>query len=63
MHYGWITVGVVLLAAAGTRATPSVMMLSLEKDFGWNCGIISLAISVNLALYGLTGRGGRDAAL
>lgn len=58
LHYGWIVVGVVffvLLAAAGTRATPSVMMLPLEKQFGWSRGTISLAISVNLALYGLAG--------
>ncbi len=58
MHYGWIVIGVVffvLLAAAGTRATPSVMMLPLEKQFGWSRGTISLAISINLALYGLTG--------
>jgi predicted MFS family arabinose efflux permease len=58
VHYGWITVGVVflvLLAAAGTRATPSVMMLPLEKQFGWSRGTISLAISINLALYGLAG--------
>ena len=47
LHYGWIVVGVVffvLLAAAGTRATPSVMMLPLEKQFGWSRGTISLAI-------------------
>src|SRR5579863_9397073 len=58
MHYAWISVGVVffvLLAAAGTRATPSVMMLPLEKQFGWSRGTISLAISINLALYGLAG--------
>ena len=58
VHYAWISVGVVflvLLAAAGTRATPSVMMLPLEHEFGWSRGTISLAISINLALYGLTG--------
>ncbi|EON15540.1 MULTISPECIES: MFS transporter [Pandoraea] len=57
-HYGWIVVGViflVLLASAGIRATPSVMMVPLEHDFGWSRATISLAISVNLALYGLTG--------
>jgi predicted MFS family arabinose efflux permease len=57
-HYGWVVVGVVflvLLAAAGSRATPSVMMLPLEREFGWSRGTVSLAISVNLALYGLTG--------
>ncbi|WJF90254.1 MFS transporter [Paraburkholderia bonniea] len=57
-HYGWVTVAVVflvLLAAAGTRATPSVMMLPLEQQFGWGRATISLAISVNIALYGLMG--------
>lgn len=57
-HYGWVALGVVflvLLAAAGVRATPSVMMLSLERDFGWSRSTVSLAVSVNLALYGLIG--------
>jgi predicted MFS family arabinose efflux permease len=31
------------------------MMLPLEKQFGWSRGTISLAISINLALYGLAG--------
>jgi predicted MFS family arabinose efflux permease len=58
MHYSWVGVGVVflvLLAAAGTRATPSVMMVPLERQLGWSRDTISLAISINLALYGLTG--------
>ncbi|TKC90855.1 MFS transporter [Trinickia terrae] len=57
-HYGWLVAAVVflvLLAAAGTRATPSVLMVPLEHDFGWSRATISLAISVNIALYGLTG--------
>jgi predicted MFS family arabinose efflux permease len=57
-HYGWFAVAVVflvLLASAGTRATPSVMMVPLEHEFGWSRATISLAISVNIALYGLTG--------
>ncbi|HTR08925.1 MAG TPA: MFS transporter [Paraburkholderia sp.] len=57
-HYGWLVVAVVffvLLAAAGTRATPSVMMVPLEHQFGWSRATISLAISVNIALYGLMG--------
>ncbi len=57
-HYGWFVAAVVflvLLAAAGTRATPSVMMVPLEHQFGWSRATISLAISVNIALYGLTG--------
>ncbi|HTI16391.1 MAG TPA: MFS transporter [Trinickia sp.] len=58
IHYGWLVAAVVflvLLTAAGTRATPSVMMLPLEREFGWSRATISLAISVNIALYGLTG--------
>ncbi|RKP43967.1 MFS transporter [Trinickia fusca] len=57
-HYGWLAAAVVffvLLAAAGTRATPSVMMVPLEHEFGWSRATISLAISVNIALYGLMG--------
>jgi predicted MFS family arabinose efflux permease len=57
-HYGWLVAAVVfmvLLASAGTRATPSVMMVPLEHEFGWSRTTISLAISVNIALYGLAG--------
>ncbi len=57
-HYGWLAAAVVflvLLAAAGTRATPSVLMVPLEHELGWSRATISLAISVNIALYGLTG--------
>ncbi|MEK6423952.1 MAG: MFS transporter [Burkholderia gladioli] len=57
-HYGWIAgavVFLVLLASAGTRATPSVLMVPLEHELGWSRAAISLAISINIALYGLTG--------
>ena len=57
-NYVWIVVGtifVVLLGAAGIRATPSVMIVPLEHEFGWSRTTISFAISVNIALYGLIG--------
>lgn len=57
-HYAWVVVGViflVLLCSAGIRATPSVMILPLEQEFGWNRSTISVVISVNIALYGLIG--------
>ncbi|MGB8180810.1 MAG: MFS transporter, partial [Stellaceae bacterium] len=57
-HYGWIVVGVVfvaLLAAAGVRATPGVLIVPLQDAFGWSRGTISLAIAINLLLYGLMG--------
>ncbi|WP_050464697.1 MFS transporter [Herbaspirillum autotrophicum] len=56
--YAWIVVAIiflVLLASAGIRATPSVMILPLEHEFGWSRSTISLAISFNIALYGLIG--------
>ncbi|WP_395674230.1 MFS transporter [Inquilinus sp.] len=57
-HYGWVAAGVaffVLLAAAGVRATPSVLIVPLEQSFGWSRDTISFAIGVNIFLYGLMG--------
>jgi predicted MFS family arabinose efflux permease len=57
-HYAWLALGitfVVMLITAGTRATPSVMMVPLEHAFGWNRATVSLALSINLALFGLMG--------
>ncbi|SEH25308.1 MFS transporter [Magnetospirillum fulvum] len=56
LHYGWIAAGitfVTLLVAAGIRSAPGVMMVPLETEFGWSRATISVAISVNLVLYGL----------
>ncbi|HYM29650.1 MAG TPA: MFS transporter [Candidatus Cybelea sp.] len=58
MHYGWIVAGVTfltLLAAAGIRSAPGVLMVPLEQEFGWTRAGISFAVSVNLVLYGLMG--------
>ena len=57
-HYAWIVLAitfVVLLVSAATRATPGVLMVPFEKEFGWSRATISLAISTNLLLYGLMG--------
>ncbi|MDE2229801.1 MAG: MFS transporter [Alphaproteobacteria bacterium] len=57
-HYAWVVVGVVfvaLLAAAGVRATPGVLIVPLQQAFGWSRATISLAIAVNLLLFGLMG--------
>lgn len=45
---------VALLGAAGFRATPSVLMVPLQEEFGWSRATVSLAVSVNLMLFGLT---------
>jgi sugar phosphate permease len=58
LHYAWIVAGVtflVLMAAAAIRATPGVLIVPLEREFGWSRATISSAISVNLLLYGLAG--------
>ncbi|HXZ01940.1 MAG TPA: MFS transporter [Stellaceae bacterium] len=58
VHYAWIVAAVtflVLLAAVGIRVTPSVLIVPLERDFGWSRGTISFAISLNIVLYGLIG--------
>jgi MFS family permease len=43
-----------LLGAAGFRSTPGVMVGPLHDEFGWSIGTISVALSVNLALFGIT---------
>ncbi|MDX2693012.1 MFS transporter [Streptomyces ipomoeae] len=45
---------VALVAAAGFRATPGALVEPLQSDFGWSTGVIGFAMSVNLALYGVT---------
>lgn len=58
LHYAWVIAGVTflaLLASAGIRSTSTVMVLPLEHDFGWERATVSLALSVNLLLYGLCG--------
>ncbi len=58
MHYAWVVVAVtflLLLTAAGVRATPSVLIVPLEEAFGWSRATISFAIAINIFLYGLMG--------
>ena len=58
IHPAFIVAGavfVVLLCAAAVRATPSILIVPLEREFGWSRAIISSAVSVNLVLYGLVG--------
>ncbi len=58
IHYAWVVAAVTfiaLLGAAGFRATPSVLIVPLQHEFGWNRAVISVAVSINLVLFGLTG--------
>ena len=58
VHYAWIVAAVtflVLLITAGVRATPGLFMVPLEQEFGWSRAVISGAVAVNIALFGLIG--------
>src|SRR5690349_3001947 len=58
LHPAWLALIVtflVLLSAAAVRATPGVLFLPLEREFHWSRSAVSLAVSVNILLYGLVG--------
>ncbi len=58
LHYAWIVAGVTfltLLAAAGGRAAPGVMIVPLGNEFQWSRATVSGVIAVNIFLYGLIG--------
>src|SRR6187455_1081591 len=57
-HYAWVIAAVtfvVLIVTAGVRATPGVLMVPLEAEFGWSRAAISAAVAINIALFGLIG--------
>ncbi|MBM4264745.1 MAG: MFS transporter [Deltaproteobacteria bacterium] len=54
-YYGWFIIGLsflAYLAASAVRASPSVLIHPLEKEFGWGRTAISSAASLNLLVYG-----------
>ncbi len=56
-HYAWLIVAVTfvtLITTAGFRATPGVLIVPLQSEFGWSRGTISLGVSIGLLLFGLT---------
>jgi len=58
IHPAWLALAVtffVLLSAAAVRATSGVLFLPLEHEFHWSRSTVSLAVSVNILLYGLVG--------
>ena len=58
LHYSWVVMAVTflcLLAAAGVRATPGVLIVPWQQSLGWDRAVISLAIAINVFLYGLMG--------
>src|SRR5260370_11241129 len=56
LHYAWVIAAVTwftLLGAAGVRSTPGVLIVPLQHEFGWARATISIAVSINLMLFGL----------
>ena len=56
IHPGWIAVAVTfmtLMATAGFRSAPSVLIVPLEDAFGWSRSDISLAVAINVLVFGL----------
>ena len=57
-HYALAVVAIIfvaLLAAAGLRSTPGVLMVPWGQAFGWSRQTVSFAAAVGIFLFGLTG--------
>jgi MFS family permease len=57
-NYAFVVVGVIflsLLAAAGLRSAPGVLILPLEGAFGWSRATISFSAGLGIFLFGLMG--------
>ncbi|WP_306951285.1 MFS transporter [Streptomyces sp. B4I13] len=57
IHRAWFVAAVTfvtIIGAAAFRSLPGLLIDPLRAEFGWSRGTIGAAVSVNLALYGLT---------
>jgi MFS family permease len=58
IHYGWVVVVVTfltMLVTAGAMGAPGVLIVPLEREFGWDNSQISAALALRLLLFGLFG--------
>lgn len=58
IHYGWVVLAATFLttiAVAGAVGAPGVLMVPLQKEFGWSASQISTALAIRLVLFGLMG--------
>ena len=56
MHPAWFAVGVTFITlaiTAGFRSASSVLIIPLEDAFGWGREQVSLAVAINVLVYGL----------
>ena len=57
IHRAWwvaLVTFLVLIASAAFRSSTGVMIVPIEEELGWSRAATSLAISINLVLYGVT---------
>ena len=57
-HYAWVVVTVtflVLLVTASVRAAPGILIIPLEREFGWDRATVSGAIAISILTFGLGG--------
>ncbi|MFF9109491.1 MFS transporter [Streptomyces sp. NPDC014776] len=57
IHRAWFVAAVTfvtIVGAAAFRSLPGLLIDPLHQEFGWSRGTIGAAVSLNLALYGLT---------
>ncbi|MGC9378055.1 MFS transporter [Streptomyces sp. MH13] len=57
VHRAWWVAAVTfvtIVGAAAFRSLPGILIDPLHEEFGWSRGTVGAAVSVNLALYGLT---------
>jgi len=58
VHYGWAVAGatfLTMLVTAGTIGAAGILILPLQREFGWDTASISVALAVRLLLFGLMG--------
>jgi sugar phosphate permease len=58
LHYGWVVVAttfLTMLVTAAAVGAPGVLLLPLQREFGWSTAAISCALALRLLLFGLMG--------
>ncbi len=58
LHYGWVVLAatfLTMLVTAGAVGAPGVLLLPLQREFGWSTAAISSALAMRLLLFGLMG--------
>src|SRR3569833_2247613 len=58
VHYGWVVVArtfLTMLVTEAAKGAPGVLIVPLDKEFGWTTSEISAALALRILLYGLLG--------